>query len=292
MDKPLTLRAVILGHSILTLPAAAAIVLVPFWGLGMFGASKFVYYVLGAMALGWQWCYIILPSWKRWLLAKHVPAEDVDLLARRAGFAWLVDSALGPFAFHTTAAAVCGLHLGAWLLSRWYVWLMPLSGMPRHVPTANDWLQHFEATSIVPALVAGYFLSRHWRRLASYAWVVPTVIVAYKLLAFTEPQVSIFAPRHPSVRWEYFFVIQRTMPTFTPGFGGVDPVRVAEQLTVIAPFYSGLAYSAGAIVGAHDLLKRIFGNSRLEAEAEPIQTGENATTSVADEQEKPATELN
>ena len=288
MDKPLALRAVILGHSILSLPAAAAIVLVPFWGLRMFGPSEFIYYVFGAVTLGWQWCYIILPSWKRWLLGKHNSPENVELLARRAGFAWIVNSALGPFAVHTTAAAVCGLHLGAWLLSRWYLWLMPLSGMRKHVPTGNDWLQHFELTSIVPALVAGYFLSRHWRRFASYAWLVPTIILAYKLLTLTEPQGSVFAPAHRSIRWEYFFVIQRTMPTLTPGFGGVDPVRVAEQLIVIAPFYSGIAYSAGAIARSHDLLKKIFGNSRIEPETEGIQVDANATSSAADGQEETA----
>src|SRR5438309_1874921 len=88
MEKPLTFRAVILGHFILTVPTVAAIVVVPVWGLGMFGPGKFVYYVLAAVALGWQWCYIILPSWKRWLLGKRIPPQDVELLARRAGFAW------------------------------------------------------------------------------------------------------------------------------------------------------------------------------------------------------------
>ena len=61
---------------------------------------------------------------------------------------------------------------------------------------------------------------------------------------------------------------------------------------MIAPFYSGLGYSAGAIAGAHDFLKKIFGNSRMEPETEAVQADENATSCVADEQEKPAHELN
>ena len=287
MNKSLRLRAVVLGHFILTVPTVAAIVLVPFLGLRMFGPGvTFVYYVLAAVALAWQWYSIILPSWKRWLLGKGIPLEDVEVIARRFGLTWLMESAIGPFAFHTTASAVCGLHLGAWLLSRWYLWVMPLSGAPRHIPTANDWLQHFELTSVVPALVAGYFLSRHRPRLASYAWVVPTAILVYKLLTFTEPQVSVLAPTHSSMRWEYFFVIQ----LFTSG--GVDPVRVAEQIAVIAPFYAGLAYSAGAMAGTHDLLKRIFGNPRIQSENEAVQTDENAASCAVDEKGKSAHEVN
>jgi hypothetical protein len=216
--------------------------------------------------------------------------EDVEHLARLAGFVWPVESPIGPFALHTTAAAVCGLYLGPWLLSRRYVWIMPLSGLPSHAPTGSDWLQHFELTSIVPALVLGYLLSRYLGRLATYAWVLPAVILVYKLLTFNEPQVSVLAP-HSSTRWEYFFVIQRTMPTFTSGFGGVDPIRVAEQIDVVAPFYAGLAYSAGAIVETHNLLKRIFGNSRIQPETETTQMEENAEGRVVNEHENPAREI-
>lgn len=63
------------------------------------------------------------------------------------------------------------------------------------------------------------------------------------------------------------------MPTFTPGFGGADPVRVALQMSVIAPFYAGLAYSAGAIIATRHLLERVFPNRPMEdAEDEPEMT--------------------
>jgi hypothetical protein len=42
----------------------------------------------------------------------------------------------------------------------------------------------------------------------------------------------------------YLFVIQRTMPTLTPDFGGVHVVRVGTQLFVVAPFYSGVFWEA------------------------------------------------
>ena len=290
MDNALTSRAVVVGHLTLTAPAIAAILLVPFFGLRMFGPSFFVYYLLAGVAVGWQWYSRALPNWKKWLAGGDARREEVDNLAHRAGLAWPVDAAIGPFALHTTAAAVCGIHFGPWLLSRWYVWMMPLAGMSPRTPTGNDYLQHFELASLVPAFIVGYLLSRHFGKLATYAWILPTVILAYKLLTFAEPQVSVLAP-HSSTRFEYFFVIQRIMPTFTPGFGGVDPIRVMEQVSVVAPFYAGLAYSAGAIAGTHDLLKRIFGNSTIQPEPKMTQTEKHPEACVADESEKPLHEL-
>jgi hypothetical protein len=225
-------------------------------------------------------------------VGKGVPQEEADNLAHRTGLAWPAGiTGIGFFALHTTAAAICGIHFGPWLLGRWYAWILPLLGMSSHIPTGNDWLQHFELTSIVPAIVVGYLLSRYSGRLATYAWVLPTGILVYKLLTFTEPQASVLAP-HSSMRWEYFFVIQRRMPTLALGFGGVDPIRVAEQIQVVAPFYAGLAYSAGAIAETHDLLKRIFGNSRIQPETETTQMEENAEGRLVNEHENPAREIN
>jgi hypothetical protein len=163
--------------------------------------------------------------------------------------------------------------------------------MSSHTPTGSDWLQHFKLVSIVPALVVGYLVSTHFGRLATYAWILPTLVLAYELLKFTEPQVSVLAP-HSSTRFQYFFVIQRAMPTFTPGFGGVDPVRVALQMSMVTPFYAGLAYTAGALAAKHDLLKRIFGSSPTQSEPEMTQTEKPAEGSVADEAEKRVHELN
>jgi hypothetical protein len=275
MDNSLTSRAVIVGHLILTVPTIAAIVAVPFLTLRTFGPGVAIaYYVLAAVALGWQWYSMVLPRWRKWSLGKGIQMEDLERLARRSGFAWPVESAIGPFALHTAGAALCGLRLGPWLLSRWYVWIVPLSGMSGHAPTGNDWLQHFELTSIVPALVVGYVVSCYLPKLATSAWVLPTIILSYKLLTFTEPPASVLILHH-SIRWEYFFIIQRSMPTFTPGFGGVDPIRVAEQIDVVAPFYAGLAYSIGAIAQTHGLLRRIFGSSAIRPEAQTTPAEEN-----------------
>jgi hypothetical protein len=271
-EAALTSRATLVGHLVLTAPAIAAIILIPLFSLYMFGPFLFIYYVITGIAIAWQWYLVALPNWKKWLREKGTQQEEIDSLARRSGLGWPADAAIGPFALHTAAAAICGVHLGPWLLSRWYVWMLPLTGRTIHIPTGNDHLQNFEVVSVVPALVLGYLLARRFGRFAGYAWVLPTVVLAYKLLTFTEPFASVLAASSSMTRFEYFFVIQRRIPTFTPGFGGVDPIRVALQMTVVAPFYSGLAYSVGALADKRNFLDRVFRRSPIQDEPEGIET--------------------
>jgi len=282
MDKA---RAVIVGHLALATPAIAAIVLVPFFCLRMFGPLLFVYYVLAGITFGWQWYSLALPGWKRWLLRKGVQDEDVEHIAHRAGLDWPVEAPLGPFAFHTTAATLCGVHFGPWLLSRWFVWILPIAGIGNGTSTGNDYLRHFELASIVPAFALGYVLSLYFPRLAIWAWVVPTVILLYKLLTFSDASASVLFS-NPWSRFSYFFVIERSMPVFAPGFGGVDPVRVAQQMVVVAPFYAGLAYSIGALAEKHNLLKRLFEHSpTMQPEPEITRTETTPNGRIEDEAE-------
>lgn len=278
MDKALESRAVRTGYLTLTVPALATVVLVPLLGVRIFDTSLLLYYALAWMALAWQWYDIALPGWKSWLAAKGAHSDEVESLAERSHFAWPQKSVVGPFAFHTTAAIVCGIHLGPLLLSRWLAWALPLAGMSLgHAPTWDDYLQHFEVASILPALILGYILSLHWRKMATSAWILPTLVVAYQLIAFTEPQSSILAP-HSSTRFAYFFVIQRSMPSLGSGFLGGDPVRVARQAAVIAPFYAGVAYSVASLAARHDVLRKFFGRSAgVDPELEkPIGEGSDS----------------
>jgi hypothetical protein len=256
MDQALSWRAVVIGHLVITVPTIAAILLMEFLGLSKFGPSLSVYYVLGGITIGWQWSLFALRSWKTWLSRKDVKDEEVEQLARRTFLVWPGEATIGPFALHTAAAAVVGLHFGPWLLSRWFAWMPPLAGISARTPTVDDYLQHFELASIVPAFIVGYILSRHFRGLATCAWILPTVILAYKLLAYSEPYSSILAP-HPSSRFACFFAMQRTMPPF----GSDDAVRLVQQMFVLAPFSAGAAYSIGALASRKRILETVFENS-------------------------------
>jgi hypothetical protein len=288
MDNARPSRAVVVGHLIVTAPAIAAILLVPFFGLRMFGPSLFVYYVLAGVAAGWQWHAVALPCWKNWLVKKGVPDDQVERVA--FGALWPGKVAIGPFALHTTAAAACGIHFGPWLLSRWFVWVLPLAGVTTGTLTGDYYLQHFEVASIAPALVVGYILSRHLPKLSTWAWILPTVVLAYKLVTFTESYASILAP-HSSTRFSYFFVIERSMPTFRD-LRGADPIRVAAQMFVVAPFYAGLAYSIGALAERRNLLKKLFGHPpTMQSDLEISQTEEMPEGSIENETEKTVHEL-
>jgi|SRR5580700_10090726 hypothetical protein len=72
MDKALRVRAIVVGHLILTVPAIAGSLLVPFFGLREFGQTLFFCYILAGIALAWQWYSVALPVWKKWLLGKGI----------------------------------------------------------------------------------------------------------------------------------------------------------------------------------------------------------------------------
>jgi hypothetical protein len=153
---------------------------------------------------------------------------------------------------------------------------------------ADYYLQHLELVSIVPALALGYVVSLYFPKLAIWAWVLPTVILVYKLLTFTDPSSSVLFS-NPWSRFSYFFVIERAMPVFEPGFGGVDPIRVAQQMSVVAPFYSGLAYSIGALAARLNLPQRIFAGSPSATTVGVLsQTEGIVDESPVEEAEKPS----
>ena len=70
--------------------------------------------------MGWQWYSAALPRWTESLIKKGFQEGQAENIARRIGRAWPGASAIGLFALHTTAAAVCAIHFGPWLAGRWF----------------------------------------------------------------------------------------------------------------------------------------------------------------------------
>jgi hypothetical protein len=272
---------VLLGHLAITVPVVLAVPLVVYWGLGEFGPLLWPYYVTAGIALGWQWYLIALPRWKGLL------TEDV---ARRSGLVWPGAGAIGSFALHTTAVPLCGIFLGPWLFSRWFVWILPLFRVSPAMPRAEYWLQNLESVSIIPALVFGALIARYFEKLASWAWIVPTIILTYKLLTYTNPNVSVFASADSWSRFSYYFVIQQHMPTFSRSFGvSGDPIRVAQQLDVTVPFYSGIAYSVGALLTKHKVIERFVSSLRREPEPEVFGPEDAEVEWIGEAKAEPAT---
>jgi hypothetical protein len=259
MDRSgLKARDVLIGHLTITVPVLLATPVVLSWGLQQFGPQLWPYYVSGGLTIAWQWYSLALPHWLGLLRSEGMQGQQTEEVARSWGLIWPGTAAVGSFALHTTACAVCAIHFGPWLLSRWFAWIVPLTGMAHHAASGDDWFQHFELVSIVPALLVGYILSRKFRGMATWAWILPTVILAYDILTFSEPPSSVLAP-NSSTRFSYFFAIQRSIPTL---LGGGDFVRVSDQMDVVAPFYAGVAYAIGALAAKHYLLEKFFGHPR------------------------------
>jgi hypothetical protein len=273
------MRAILLGHLSTTVPAIAIPLAVVYFLLRMFGPLLMPYYILTGLALSWQWYLLATAHWKESLAERGVQENEIEELARRSGLYWPGAASIGLFATHTAAAEICAVNLGPWLVFHWFGWVLPLIGFSTTTLGTDYYLQHLELVSIVPSLVVGYLMTRHYRRLATSAWVLPTIILSYKLWTFTDPHASVLAPNFWT-RFSYYFVIVQVIPTLRD-FYRSDPVRVAQQMFTVAPFYAGVAYSLGALLAKQRVLQHFVGSSipdedslseaAKDAEGEPHQ---------------------
>src|SRR5258708_19591031 len=107
----------------------------------------------------------------------------------------------------------------------------------------------------VPAVLGRRIAAVRSTTAAVWAWIVPTLVLIYKILLYRAP-TSVLVGSSMSA-FEYFFDIQRVMPTWTNLLAS-DPVRLLAQMTVTAPFYAGIAYSIGPISFKYNVLPNIF----------------------------------
>lgn len=174
------------------------------------------------------------------------------------------------FALHTLVAYACALRLSQWLVFHWFIWIAPRTGVASSTPATDWYLQHFEVVTIFPALVIGYvnltrFLPRFVRNYAyagrllwvgMWVWTIPTTMLLYKILTY-HGQASVLFDVTLSSRIRYFFDIQKVMPTLANPLAS-DPVRVWAQVSVVGPFYAGLAYSMGSWMAKHQISAKLF----------------------------------
>jgi hypothetical protein len=163
---------------------------------------------------------------------------------------------LGALGLHTLAVYVCAVHLSPWLVGRWFAWGARILQISATTLPADWYLQHLELASIVPAVLLGYIAARQSGSVATWAWGIPTLVLAYGMLRYHAPSSVLFGSSMSAVR--YYFDIEHTMPTMMNPTAS-DPVRVLAQMTVTASFYSGVAYSLGAWSAKRQLIPKLFG---------------------------------
>jgi hypothetical protein len=193
--------------------------------------------------------------------------EDPPTVAPEVNPTWF-----GPvpaFALHTAVVYTCALHISMFLVGRWFAWGAPILQIPSRVPPADWYLQHFELVTIIPALLAGYvnvvrfvpaivgrpIWDAHFDSAITWAWCVPALVLLCRMLQYHAPSSVLFGTSLTAVK--YFFEIEKVAPTW-PHLNAGDPVRVADQMLVTAPFYAGVAYSLGAFLSKHQLLIKLF----------------------------------
>jgi hypothetical protein len=168
------------------------------------------------------------------------------------------ESVLGPavaFGMHTVAVYFFAVRVSPWVTFHLFRWVVPILPLAINV-LATDWyLQHLIILSIVPGLIAGFVVGRVRNTVATWAWVVPTVILAYRMvLQYGRTPMSTEAPLF--LTFEYFFDIEKIMPTAANPTVG-DPIRVLAQMMVTAPFCTGVAYSVGAIFSKRRIFEQL-----------------------------------
>lgn len=165
------------------------------------------------------------------------------------------------FGLHSALIYLAALRFSPWIVGRWFAWVAPVLSPHIGVSSADWYLQHLELVTIVPALVLGYvdprLLLLGIRKdfasqipiAAVWAWITPTLALAYRMIKYKGATSSVlFASKVSSIH--YFFIIQKTMPTWK-NIAQTDPVRVLAQMTITAPFYAGVAYSLGALIALY-----------------------------------------
>lgn len=156
------------------------------------------------------------------------------------------------FVLHTVAVYMAALEFCPSLVGHTFRWLLPIFHANLGI-SAGDWyLQHLIAITMIPTLLGGYLGARFVNSSAAFwAWLVPVVVMAGKLLTFHSGSSVLMSSQMSGLK--YYFDIQPIMPNRS-NFLSVDPMRVVQQMTVTAPFLAGEAYTLGASLAV--LLRR------------------------------------
>jgi hypothetical protein len=120
--------------------------------------------------------------------------------------------------------------------------------------------------SFAPAFFTGLVNAKFKHKVAAFVWVVPTLILAYKLITFSSATASIFPGQTSSAFHQYFgggFLIPeyRDWPDFWRIVGAnPDMVRGMVQYSFTAPFYAGVGYSLASWISLRaELENKVLG---------------------------------
>jgi len=121
---------------------------------------------------------------------------------------------------------------------------------------------HLFAFSVVPALICGLLDARFGHNSGKYVWIVPTTLLAYRLMSF--PTVTSVLLPHSSA-FHHYFGSGFHIPEFHDWheFWQVvvpnpDYQRGMAQLTFTAPFYTAIGYCTGMWISVRSGLAEVI----------------------------------
>jgi len=170
----------------------------------------------------------------------EIRAEPV----KKGGIGWQVLWLLLHVAAVYAIVEFCTAWLAGWTKGQ----LMPLLGIRTSSSRPEFLFSHLFAFSFIPAFVAGLTTARFRHKVAQFAWLVPTAVLAYKLATFPNTGSVLFESQSFPALHQYFgghFLIpdyrnRREFWAMT-AFSS-DMERGIAQLKFTAPFYAGIGY--------------------------------------------------
>ena len=154
------------------------------------------------------------------------------------------------YALHLAAVYVIANATTMWLAGRVYEWILPL--IEHNSPTVSSLqfaFSHLFLFSFFPAVLIAFIFSVWYpHRVALFVWIVPVVILAYKVVTFP---ATAFQDHWVAAFHEYFgseFIIGdfHSYQELFRLYGSSDIPRGIEQLHFTAPVYAAIGYGTGA----------------------------------------------
>jgi len=254
-------RRAILGHLFVTLPALSAAVVVVLYREYL-ALLAWPYQLTTAIAVGYQWYAVAPLLWGRALRTNGGSEAEAEE-GTNSRLASRLPSVVGLVGLHTCAAAIGATYLNAWLAGTCTHWILPFVGASVPLHAMDFYREHFVLFNVIPAVALAYVMCRRFPAFASWAWLLPTVVIVYKLLSFSDPNVSVLTDNNEWHGFSYYFAIQGTWPRFDE-LGGSYAHRVFQQLEIVAPFYFSIAYSVSAFVDKKRVWERVAHSLRRQ----------------------------
>jgi len=161
------------------------------------------------------------------------------------------------YCLHVIAVYLSALVLSPLLVGWFYRWIAPILNLGITSSEVQFYFSHLFFSSVVPALLAGYINSKYRNGSAMCAWIIPTALLAEKVVTF--PATSVFASKWAEAAAYYFSSNWQVPASIDEAFrGNIGGMRVyVAQTKFVAPFYAGLAYSVGALVRKFQMRSRM-----------------------------------